>query len=281
MKPTRTVFFSLLILTISSTIYFAVKSSRLNKELNSVLVNQEEIKEEPQDHYQLMKIDSMLLTSSYINSYEESLKVKRENKMTVPLRIALVEQLLKDDENKTERKTITTRERDSLATPKINVVAELKETDSLNFALKKAKVQLARMRQQLKQKSYGEYLKFKNPKGSQMHYVGQIKNGKANGYGIALLNTGGRYQGEWKDNHRHGEGTYHWPDGEYYVGTYTNDKRNGFGTYYWPNGEKYAGQWREDKRNGSGKFYGTNGDIVTSGEWKNDKLVNTDKKNGR
>jgi len=129
------------------------------------------------------------------------------------------------------------------------------------------------MRNKLRNKAIGEYLTFSNTKGSQMHYVGQVKNGKANGFGVALLNTGSRYQGAWRNNQRHGDGSFYWADGQYYIGSYSNDLRNGQGTYYWPNGEKYVGQWKDDKRNGEGVFYGKDGAIITSGIWKNDKLA--------
>jgi hypothetical protein len=155
---------------------------------------------------------------------------------------------------------------------------EIRKYDSLNFTLEKMKVQLVRLQREFRDKSFGEYLKFKSKKGNQLHYVGQVKNGKANGFGIALLDSGSRYEGQWKDGQRQGEGTFYWPDGEYYVGTYENDKRSGFGTYYWPNGEKYAGEWKEDKRSGSGKIIGTRGDVVAGGEWADDELVEVNEK---
>jgi len=281
MKQTKTIFFILLLAGVVSSSFFALKSSGLNKELNIALANQTKLENELKDHQRLMKIDSMLLIGEYnsaINSYEESLHTKGENNMIIPLRIAFAEKLLKQGSQQLEEKATIKTEIDSLIAPKTNVSNDVREVDSLSFILEKVKVQLSKTRKQLQQKSYGEYLKFKNTKGSIMHYVGQVKNGKANGFGIALLNTGSRYEGQWKNNQRHGEGTYHWPDGEYYVGSYTGDKRDGYGTYYWPNGEKYSGEWHEDKRNGSGKFFGTDGAIVTKGEWQNDKLVSAIKK---
>ena len=162
--------------------------------------------------------------------------------------------------------------RDSTKMETLTSARELNSYDSLNFIIEKKQVQLNALRAQLERKSFGEYLRFKSKKNNQMHYVGQVKNKKANGIGIALLDTGSRYEGEWKDNERHGQGTFYWADGERYEGSYSNDKRSGLGTYYWPNGEKYVGQWAEDKRNGAGTFYGSDGEVVTKGIWKNDKL---------
>lgn len=201
--------------------------------------------------------------------------------MDIPLRIAIAEKLLKAEKAGAKSARKEEVNPDSLQTEAVVQLPELRAYDSLNFVLEKTRVQLTRLSRQLKQKSFGEYLTFKSKKGNQLHYVGQVKNGKANGFGIALLDTGSRYEGEWKDNQRQGEGTFYWADGQYYVGTYEGDKRSGFGTYYWPNGEKYAGEWKEDKRSGTGKFFDADGDIVTGGRWQDDKLVDADKKGKR
>ena len=140
---------------------------------------------------------------------------------------------------------------------------------------------MSRLRRQLHQKSFGEYLTFTNSKGSQIHYVGKVKGGKANGHGVAILNTGSRYVGEWKDNQRHGYGTFYWKDGEFYEGQYKNDKRSGQGTYYWPNGEKYVGQWKDDQRSGKGAFYSKDGKLMASGVWEDDKMITQTTKKDR
>ena len=148
-----------------------------------------------------------------------------------------------------------------------------RKVDSVLFVLKKSRMKIQNLQRQLEQKAAGEYLTFQSSKGSKVHYVGQVKNNKAHGEGLALLETGSRYEGDWKENQRHGEGAFYWPDGEYYIGEYKNDKREGRGTYYWPNGEKYVGEWADDKRNGKGSFYNEEGEIITSGIWQNDELV--------
>lgn len=150
---------------------------------------------------------------------------------------------------------------------------ELEKMDSLSFALDKAQLQLKNLQNQLIQKSFGEYITFKSTKGNRLFYVGEVEGGKANGYGIAILDSGSRYEGQWRNNKRHGNGKFYWVDGERYEGEYKNDVRSGQGTYYWPNGQKYVGSWEDDKRNGQGKFFDENGDIVAEGVWKNDELV--------
>jgi hypothetical protein len=108
-------------------------------------------------------------------------------------------------------------------------------------------------------------------KGVKFQYIGQVKNGSANGFGIGLFESGSVYKGFWKDNMRHGKGVFTWKDGERYEGNYLQDKREGEGDYYWKNGEFYKGQWREDKRNGVGKLYKKSGKIKKEGFWVDDE----------
>ena len=273
-----------LVVAVISAIFFFVETKKLHHQLAQTQEKQSHLSEEINDYKELVHIDSVLLKGDYdtaLNSYNETLKVHHENNMGIPLRIALAEKLLHVESTGEKEKNEIQEEVDSLITPEISSPKEVREIDSLSFTLEKTKVQLARLRQMLKQKSFGEYLQFKSLKGNNMHYVGEVKNGKANGFGIALLDSGSRYEGEWKDNRRHGEGTFYWADGQYYVGTYNSDKRNGFGTYFWPNGEKYEGEWQDDKRSGTGKFFGTDGAIVTGGKWQDDKLVEAVKPSSR
>jgi hypothetical protein len=108
-------------------------------------------------------------------------------------------------------------------------------------------------------------------KGVKFQYIGQVKNGNANGFGIGFFESGSVYKGFWKDNMRHGKGVFTWKDGERYEGNYVEDKREGEGDYYWKNGEFYKGQWREDKRNGAGKLYKKTGKIKKEGFWVDDE----------
>ncbi len=265
-------------------IFLLFNTNSLKSELRASQQNESRLAAEFTAYQKLAKIDSVLLKGDYntaIRSYNETLSGSTENRMDIPLRIAIAEKLLKAEKAGAKSARKEEINPDSLQTEAVVQLPELRAYDSLNFVLEKTRVQLTRLSRQLKQKSFGEYLTFKSKKGNQLHYVGQVKNGKANGFGIALLDTGSRYEGEWKDNQRQGEGTFYWADGQYYVGTYEGDKRSGFGTYYWPNGEKYAGEWKEDKRSGTGKFFDADGDIVTGGRWQDDKLVDADKKGKR
>lgn len=276
MKLKYPIFFLALAVTTTCSVYFFAKSNSLHKKLEASHEQQEVAVSKLTEYEKLVQIDSMLLNGDYdtaIKSYSASLNSEKENKMGIPLRIALAEKLAKVQTNPSKEEDSLKAVLDSLPSKQLATAEEVRKYDSINFTLEKTRVQLARLKKQFQNKSFGEYLKFKSKKGNFMHYVGQVKNGKANGYGIAVLDSGSRYEGQWKDNQREGEGTFYWPDGEYYVGTYANDKRSGFGTYYWPNGEKYTGQWKEDKRSGNGKFFDADGDLVAGGEWSDDKLV--------
>lgn len=147
------------------------------------------------------------------------------------------------------------------------------QLDSLYFALDKARLRADCLQNKLNNKKGTSYLQFTRNNDVTIYYVGQIKNDRANGKGVALYSTGSRYEGEWKNNLRHGTGVFHWPDGEHYEGEFKQDKRHGYGKYFWPNGERFAGEWRNGQRNGKGKFFDEEGKMVASGTWKNGELV--------
>jgi hypothetical protein len=107
----------------------------------------------------------------------------------------------------------------------------------------------------------------------QVFYIGDMKDGMAEGYGVGLFSTGGRYEGQWKENMRHGEGRYEWSDGEYFVGNYANDKRHGYGEYFFKNGKKYEGFWLDSKRHGYGRILSKAGKIEFQGLWENDHFI--------
>ena len=228
-------------------------------------------------------IDDILLQGKYnqaLKAYEDQLSsadsttapfIEKRIQLTRRL-IAMRQAIYENDSSKDEIRV------DSTAIAMISTADKIRKLDSLQFAMEKIKVQLDNAQQQLRRKAFGEYLTFTSSKGNTVYYVGEVRDDKANGKGVALYSTGSRYQGVWKDNLKHGNGTFYWPDGERYEGNYVNDKREGVGTYFWPNGEKYTGGWKNDQRNGKGAFYSKDNEIMASGIWKQDELVEVDKK---
>ena len=264
-------------------VYFGIKTYSLENQIQANKDFLDQLDEQMAAQQELEVIDAMLIEGDYkeaLNAYEEQYEEGELNDApSIEMRVALIKELLRlQYENKLAAlQNDQEQEIDSTLLAIGPSPEDIMQSDSLSFALEKANVRIQCLTRKLKEKSFGEYLTFTNSKGSQMHYVGQVKNGKANGFGVALLNTGSRYEGEWKDNMRHGEGTYYWSDGQYYVGEYLNDKRNGTGTYHWPNKEKYTGHWKDDKRSGEGIFYGKDGEVVADGTWEDDKLDDTAK----
>ncbi|WP_291960801.1 MORN repeat-containing protein [Maribacter sp.] len=278
MKKKDITLYGLLAILTVMVIYFGIKSNSLENEIGEGSKAKEELDVLVTGNKELVAIDSVLMKGDYnkaIESYNNTLQNHEELNTVIPLRIALAQKLMENSSvNVAEKETEKTAV-DSSAIASVTK-SEIRSIDSLSFALEKARVQISNMRQQLNNKSFGEYLSFTSKKGTALHYVGQVKNNKANGIGIAVLETGSRYEGEWKDNLREGNGTFYWADGQYYIGSYKNDMRNGEGTYFWPNGEKYKGQWKDDKRNGKGIFHKKEGSVI-SGIWENDKLKEADK----
>lgn len=282
---TRSLLVLLVLVSTATTLFFGFRAHQLQTKLKSTEAAKLQVEEKIAMQEQLRDIDSVLICGGYqeaLSAYEaKSTEVGITEDASIEMRVALVKELLR---LQYENRMAGLREAESGGNDSVHMLPKelafevQSRADSLSFALEKARVQLQCLRRQLAEKSFGEYLTFTNNKGSRMHYVGQVKHGKANGYGVALLNTGSRYVGEWKDSRRHGEGTYYWPDGEYYQGTFKDDKRNGEGTYYWPNGEKYVGHWKDNQRSGEGIFYGKDGKVIADGIWKDDKLAVLDDK---
>lgn len=255
-----------------------VQKQKFKKQLDRIQAEKVRFSQDSILKISLFQIDSLLIRGDYnsaLSAYEQQFNtVQNDGKEDVTFRIKVAKQLvdIHKSPNLIDQKKDSITALDTITKPTETNLA-IRTYDSLTFVLEKTKVQLERIKKQLKKKSYSEYLTFRNPKKHQLHYIGQVSDKKANGYGIAVFDTGSRYEGEWVNNLRQGEGAFYWPDGEFYKGEYDNDLRNGLGTYYWPNGEKYIGQWKDDQRNGEGIFYDKDGKIITSGIWKKDKLV--------
>lgn len=274
----RFLLLGLLIATVLSVAFLGIQNLKQAKELKSKKSSLVVLKQQLEAQKELLKTDALLVEGKFEDALERyenhDVTDLNDSEFGIGLRRAIAQKFLKYEENLKLQRALETKNVDSTSTiveiPSFHTAEEL---DSLSFVLTKTKMQLAKMKHQLHQKSFGEYVTFINGKGSQVHYVGQVVEGKANGHGIAILNTGSRYVGQWRNNERHGQGTFYWKDGEYYEGNYESDKRNGQGTYFWPNGEKYVGQWKNDQRSGKGAFFGKDGKLLTKGIWENDEMI--------
>jgi hypothetical protein len=131
---------------------------------------------------------------------------------------------------------------------------------------------------------------------NQMHYTGEWKNGKPEGFGVLLdmTNSGmyigqfanglfngdgeykwaddGTYKGQWKNGLREGKGTHTWADGGRYSGLWKGGFQDGHGTHTWADGSTYVGEYKRNQRNGVGTFKSADGKTVMSGTWYQDQL---------
>lgn len=282
-RKRQTRFFYLIVaVTVSIAGYYFFENRTLEQRLDQIEKANMALEQQRTQQERLLQIDSMVVSGENYQdallAYNDQLAEPVEDDFIgIELRMALTKKLqrLHQENVLSSRETLDTPHQDSLELAVLAGANErtMQQLDSMGFVLEKTKVKLERAQRQLKKHASGEHLTFTTSKGSTLHYIGQVKNGKANGYGVAILSTGSRYEGEWKDNHRHGQGKFYWPDGHYYIGAYYDDKRNGEGTYFWPNGEKFVGLWADDERTGEGTFYGKKGDVVASGLWEEDELV--------
>jgi hypothetical protein len=143
------------------------------------------------------------------------------------------------------------------------ITLQVKQQDSLEEKIQKLNFEL---------KNTGHLL-FQTQNGTTVNYLGEIKDNKAHGFGIAIMESGNRYEGEWLEGKKDGSGTYIYKNGEKFVGRFENDKRNGLGSYHWLNGDVYNGGWKNDKRDGQGEIVDKSGKITKSGTWSEDKLL--------
>ncbi|CDW89395.1 UNKNOWN [Stylonychia lemnae] len=85
-------------------------------------------------------------------------------------------------------------------------------------------------------------------------YVGEWKNGKADGFGVHTWSNGDQYEGEWKACMKHGKGVDLFANGDSYNGMYKDGKPHGEGKYVWTNGSYYEGTFRNGLKHGFGKW---------------------------
>lgn len=145
--------------------------------------------------------------------------------------------------------------------------------DSMQLRMEELRIELERKQRELGRKEQVQVLAFTSAKGQKIHYLGEVRDGKANGGGVGIWTTGSVYRGQWRNNLRHGEGSFEWVDGERFEGSYVDGSREGYGTYFWPSGDRYEGQWKGDRRNGQGTLFDMDGNVRYKGLWKDDKPV--------
>lgn len=175
-----------------------------------------------------------------------------------------------------EKTTAVLREYEKMDSPSSEIILIESENDeSLELQIQLLEQSLTAAQKEIEEIKTGKgVIQFSSSKNGSVTYLGDLRNGKANGQGYGYWKSGSTYEGNWKDNMRHGEGVFVWADGEKYEGEYQNDQRHGYGVYMAKAG-RYDGQWLEDMRHGEGKLYEANGKFKLQGIWDKDKLVTT------
>lgn len=118
-------------------------------------------------------------------------------------------------------------------------------------------------------------------------FEGEFKDGKRNGYGLAKINNGTRFEGVYENdvvvngiatfkngslytgqfNSKglfHGQGKYIFADGSFYEGEYRDGKQNGLGVFTFLSGDVFKGEFVDDKKTGKGLYIYANGDFYES-----------------
>jgi hypothetical protein len=202
--------------------------------------------------------DSRLEIAAQIKKREENFRILEDALNKAKLDIRAYKHLKKNEEVL----------KDSLLT---NSYRQIKQLVQVNKNLQDSLVK-ARNEMQKALTSVGKIV-IEGYNGSKIYYAGDVQNGKAQGFGFGLYNTGGIYEGEWKNNLRHGKGKYTWKDGNVYEGEFYGDKRQGKGIYFFATGEKYVGEWMDNKRSGKGVLFGKEEEVIFNGQWENDEPI--------
>src|SRR6266496_5647492 len=100
----------------------------------------------------------------------------------------------------------------------------------------------------------GRIENLKDAWGTPIKYIGDIKNKKPNGLGVAIYSNDYalRYAGGFADGMYSGKGVMVFKDGFFLSGEWKNGKLNGNGASLTKDGDFYKGQFVDGKKEGSG-----------------------------
>ena len=114
---------------------------------------------------------------------------------------------------------------------------------------------------------------FTAKQGAKGTYTGHVKDGKPEGKGRVVFESGGVYEGDFHNGWRHGKGYDKSSDGDIYEGDFSEDTRTGKGKLSKPDGRVWEGEFLNGKSHGKTKCYYTNGD-TSEGIWENGAIAN-------
>ncbi len=99
-----------------------------------------------------------------------------------------------------------------------------------------------------------------------------ISGNCTNGYGTAVFPKG-IYIGEWKNGKADGKGRLEYKNGNIYYGEWKNGRANGVGEMSYADGTKYVGEWVDSHAHGYGTIYDKDNSIIYQGKWDKGKMV--------
>lgn len=114
---------------------------------------------------------------------------------------------------------------------------------------------------------------FTAKQGAKGTYTGHVKDGKPEGKGSVVFESGGVYEGDFHNGWRHGKGYDKSSNGDIYEGDFSEDTRTGKGKLTKPDGRVWEGEFLNGKSHGKTKCYYTNGD-TSEGIWENGAIAN-------
>jgi len=116
------------------------------------------------------------------------------------------------------------------------------------------------------------------PSGSK--YVGELKNGMAEGLGTMYFEDDRQLTGTFVKGKPHGnEIVLTFPDGRKFIGDYTHGRRHGYGRMFFPNGKKYEGEWKNDLPHGEGSMIHPDG-TIEQGTWVRGRRIDPSAREG-
>jgi len=105
-------------------------------------------------------------------------------------------------------------------------------------------------------------------------YIGEIKNGRPHGMGVAKYASGNnaiRYVGHFVDGQFSGRGTMLFKNGAFQTGMWSNGKMNGKGSFVNSKGVFYVGEMKDGLKHGKGTLVWKDNSMV-KGNFVNDKM---------
>ncbi len=107
--------------------------------------------------------------------------------------------------------------------------------------------------------------------GSVKRYVGQFQNGFYNGRGVLLFTDSVFLAGQWKDGKLNGQGTNYNKNGSIYFGKFADGLKNGRGMLVYKNNDFFYGDFKADKANGRCISLWSNGTILSDIQYIDDQ----------